>query len=93
MSIHSRDGGLCVLCGMDPVDVGHIIARNSGDQDKVSETSRLIQMVEFHKQKVNWICGVAPSLSNFRKNDAANLEASSVVSSNYFHVLHLTYSM
>ncbi len=49
-SINSRDGDLCVLCGMDPVDVGHIIARKSGDQRLVSEISRLVQTVEIHEQ-------------------------------------------
>ena len=38
ISVNSRDGGLCVLCGMDPVDVGHVVARKSGDQGQVSET-------------------------------------------------------
>jgi hypothetical protein len=36
-SVTSRDGGLCVLCGMDPVDVAHIVARKSGDHHRVSE--------------------------------------------------------
>ena len=36
--LNSRDGGLCVLCGMDPVDVGHDVTRKSGDQGRVSET-------------------------------------------------------
>jgi hypothetical protein len=27
----SRDGGLCVLCGMSPIDIAHIIARKSWD--------------------------------------------------------------
>lgn len=38
VSITSRDGGVCILCGMDPVDVAHIVARKSGDQGRVSET-------------------------------------------------------
>jgi hypothetical protein len=37
-SVISRDGGLCVLCGMDPVDVAHVVARESGNQRLVSET-------------------------------------------------------
>ena len=37
-SVSSRDGGLCVLCGMDPVDVAHIVARKSGDHRRVSDT-------------------------------------------------------
>ena len=24
-NVISRDGGLCILCGMDPVDVAHIV--------------------------------------------------------------------
>ena len=37
----SRDGGLCVLCGMYPVDVAHIIARRESDHlDQVSEPGR-----------------------------------------------------
>jgi hypothetical protein len=36
--LNSRDGGLCVLCGTDPVDVGHVVARKFGDQGRVSET-------------------------------------------------------
>jgi hypothetical protein len=31
------DGGLCILCGMDPVDVVHIVSRKSGDHRRVSE--------------------------------------------------------
>jgi hypothetical protein len=50
LSIISRDGGLCVLCGMDPVGVAHIVARNSGDHGRVSETDLLLQMVELHTQ-------------------------------------------
>ena len=34
-SIKSRDGGLCVLCGMDPVEVAHIVARKSADHRRV----------------------------------------------------------
>lgn len=41
ISVITRDGGLCVLCGMDLVDVGQIIAGESGDQGQVSETGRL----------------------------------------------------
>jgi hypothetical protein len=33
--ITSRDGGLCVLCGMDPVDVAHIVARDSAAHRQV----------------------------------------------------------
>lgn len=47
--VNSRDGGLCVLCGMDPVDVAHIIARKAGDQGQVSG---LVQMVESHINKL-----------------------------------------
>ena len=42
INVTSHDGGLCVLCGMDPVDVGHFIAGKSGDQGQVSETGRLV---------------------------------------------------
>ncbi|KAM6503830.1 hypothetical protein JOM56_000773 [Amanita muscaria] len=35
VSITSRDGGVCILCGMDPIDVAHIVARKSGDQGRV----------------------------------------------------------
>ena len=28
-NITLRDGGLCVLCGEDPVDVAHIVARKA----------------------------------------------------------------
>jgi hypothetical protein len=35
---------------MDPVDVGHVVARKSGDHGRVSETSLLLEMVEFHTQ-------------------------------------------
>ncbi len=35
--ITSRDGGLCILCGMDPVNVAHIVAPRSGDQSRVSK--------------------------------------------------------
>ena len=31
-----RDGGLCVLCGEDPVDVAHIVAQKAGDPGQVS---------------------------------------------------------
>lgn len=40
-SVFSRDGGLCVLCGMDPTDVAHIVARKAGDQNRVSEDTHL----------------------------------------------------
>jgi hypothetical protein len=35
----SRDGGLCVLCGIGAVDVAHVVARNSADCRQVSEPS------------------------------------------------------
>jgi hypothetical protein len=35
VSVNSRDGGLCVLCGMDPVDIAHIVAGKSGDHRQV----------------------------------------------------------
>lgn len=35
--ITSRDGGVSVLCGMDPVDVAHIVTRKTGDQGRVSD--------------------------------------------------------
>jgi hypothetical protein len=38
-SVTSRDGGLCILCGIDLVDVAHIVARKAGDSGQVSETS------------------------------------------------------
>ena len=38
-NVSLRDGGLCVLCGDDPVDVAHIVARKSGDVSQVSGTS------------------------------------------------------
>ena len=34
----SRDGGLCVLCGVGPVDIAHIVARKSGDPAHVRKT-------------------------------------------------------
>jgi len=43
--IISRDGGLCVLCGMDPVDVAHIVARNSAAHRQVSETGWNLQQI------------------------------------------------
>ena len=47
--IISRDGGMCVLCGMDPVDVVHIVARNSAAHRQVSETGwHLQQLIKFH---------------------------------------------
>ena len=42
INVTSCDGGLCVLCGMDPIDVSHIIAQKSGNQGQVSETGRLV---------------------------------------------------
>lgn len=41
VSITSRDGGVCILCGMDPVDVAHIVARKSGDQGRVDWIRRV----------------------------------------------------
>ena len=35
-NVSVRDGGLCVLCGDDPIDVAHIVARKSGDIGQVS---------------------------------------------------------
>lgn len=37
-NIQLRDGGVCVLCGDDPTDVVHIVARKAGDVGQVSET-------------------------------------------------------
>jgi hypothetical protein len=37
-----RDGGLCVLCGDDPIDVAHIVARKAGDIGQVIGTSLLL---------------------------------------------------
>ena len=34
--VTSRDGGLCVLCGMDPTNVAHIISQKSGGDGQVS---------------------------------------------------------
>jgi hypothetical protein len=50
-SVTSRDGGLCVLRGMDPVDVAHIVARKSGEHSEVSETGWLI----FIHELVGWL--------------------------------------
>jgi len=43
-SVVSRDGGLCVLCGMDPIDVAHIVARKSGDPGRVSGNSLALKV-------------------------------------------------
>lgn len=40
-NISIRDGGVCVLCGEDPVDVAHIVARKAGDTGQVAGTSPL----------------------------------------------------
>jgi len=37
-SVSSRDGGMCVLCGMYIVDIAHIIAQRSTENYLVSVT-------------------------------------------------------
>lgn len=32
-----RDGGVCVLCGDDPIDVAHIVTQETGDVGQVNE--------------------------------------------------------
>jgi len=43
-NIAIRDGGLCVLCGEDPVDVAHIVARKAGDTGQVAGTSAMYRL-------------------------------------------------
>ena len=74
-----------VLCGMDPVDVAHIIARRSADQDQVSETCS-VQMVTFHKQ-IGRLIGFAWWLHHCQLLVKMMLSISSVVSSNFSPVL------
>jgi len=58
-----RDGGLCVLYGMDPVDV---VGRNSADHRRVvSENGRLLKVVRSYIQICRLNCQMAPSSSNF----------------------------
>jgi len=65
-NISSRDGGVCVLCGIDPVDVVRIVA---GDLDEVWSS-----LLFRHARKVDRLDSyIASSLSLFRKDDPSNL--------------------
>ncbi len=70
-----RDGGLCVLCGDDPVDVVHIVARKASGIDQViwNTLPLFLRMTYIHTLQVPFIRDIAQSLSTFRKDEPSNL--------------------
>lgn len=51
--IASRDGAVCILYGMDPIDVAHIVARKSGNQARVVSDSR--KWLNLMHKLVGWL--------------------------------------
>ena len=53
----SRDHGLCILCGMDPTQVAHIIPRKSGDHQRDSRVSIDFFIITAHYHQIGRFIG------------------------------------